>query len=160
MHLHHRPQRRGQNHPAQSHHGAGGRQSRTTFLRRHRPAQTAPRKTPLSGHRLCAAGAADIFPTQRGRQPQNQPAGLPQTHGRAQRRRARDDLRAVSRALRHETAARRRPLRRPAATARHRPRADTQPQPADSRRTHRRHPAQYRRRHHPRDPPPQSRMGG
>ena len=70
----------------------------------------------------------------------------------ARRGRSRAHLRDVPGAEADAAPARRRPLRRAAAAARHRPRARHGPEAADPRRAHRRHPALDHQGHRARDP--------
>ncbi|KAF1855369.1 hypothetical protein Lal_00004281 [Lupinus albus] len=137
-HLPARAQRRGQDHPAEMPHGPDPGQGRRGELggqADHR-FQAAPARA--RRHRLRAPGPRDLPAPDGGGEPAHGPVPLqrPGSQGGA-----RVHLRAVPGAAGDEAPPRRRPLRRPAATAGHRPRPGQPAAPADPRRAHRRHPA-------------------
>ena len=107
-----------------------------------------PYERARAGHRLRAAGPRDL-PAPHGR---GEPARWASPRGRAARAcpaRIFEMFPVLQQMLRP---ARRRPLRRPAAAARHRPRARHGAEAADPRRAHRRHPALDHQGHRARDP--------
>jgi hypothetical protein len=140
--------------------------------RHRRPARAGLRVDPLGrqGHdeddalpqgqgglRLRAAGARDLPAAHGAREPDDRLRH--EAARRAEDRRR--DFRALPRAQRNAGAARRRPLGRPAAATRHRPRARDEAEASRPRRADRRHPAVDHQGHRPRPraSPPQGRDG-
>ena len=132
-HLPARAQRRRQNHPAQVPDGPDSGQGRRGELggqADHR-LQAAPARA--RRHRLRAAGARDLRSPDRRGKPADGPVPLQRQGSQGS---TRVHLRAVPGFEGNEAPPRRRPLRRSATAAGHRPRAGEQAAPADPRRTH------------------------
>ncbi|PRD36780.1 UNVERIFIED_CONTAM: livG [Trichonephila clavipes] len=136
------PQRRGQDHAAEMPDGHTAAERRRNRLRWpvHPPA--VDRNARARRHRLCAAGARHLPHADRGGEPARGAgrAARPAASG------ARAHLSALPGAQGNARPARRRPVRRAAATAGHRPRPGAGAPAAGAGRADRRHPAQYRSR--------------